>query len=107
MARLVPLPCKRFRLAGLTMAPAATLVIPVFGSEIEQVKVGCAASASIDYVTVGKSAGTAAAAILGGKSAADIPVATITDPANYYNSEVCRTLGLTVPDGLTLTDVKN
>ena len=81
--------------------------IPVFGSEIEQVKVGCAASASIDYVTVGKSAGTAAAAILGGKSVADIPVATITDPANYYNSEVCRTLGLTVPDGLTLTDVKN
>ena len=81
--------------------------IPVFGSEIEQVKVGCAASASIDYVTVGKSAGTAAAAILGGQSAADIPVATITDPANYYNSEVCRTLGLTVPDGLTLTDVKN
>ena len=50
---------------------------------------------------------TAAAASLGGKSAADIPVATITDPANYYNSEVCRTLGLTVPDGLTLTDVKN
>lgn len=81
--------------------------IPVFGSEIEQVKVGCAASASIDYVTVGKSAGTAAAAILSGKSAADIPVATITDPANYYNSEVCRTLELTVPDGLTLTDVKN
>ena len=27
MARLVPLPCKRFRFAGLTMASAATLVM--------------------------------------------------------------------------------
>lgn len=81
--------------------------IPVFGSEVEQVKVGCAASASIDYITVGKSAGAAAASILNGKSASDIPVATITDPENYYNSEVCSALGLIVPENLTLTDVKN
>ena len=81
--------------------------IPVFGSEIEQVKVGCAASASIDYVTVGRSAGSAAAAILEGKSASDIPVATITDPTNYYNSDVCRALGLAIPENLELTDVKN
>ena len=65
--------------------------IPVFGSEIEQVKLGCLASASIEYVTVGKSAGKAAAEIIGGKSASDIPVAVITDPTNYYNSEArCR-----------------
>lgn len=31
--------------------------IPVFGSEIEQVKVGCAASASIEYIDVGRATG--------------------------------------------------
>ena len=79
--------------------------IPVFGSEIEQVKIGCAASASIDYIDVGKAAGQAAAEILGGKSASDIPVAVITEPTNYYNSEVCELLGLTIPDTIDATDV--
>ena len=79
--------------------------IPVFGSEIEQVKVGCAASASIDYIVVGASAGKSAAEILGGKSASDIPVAYITEPTNYYNSEVCTELGLTVPTTITVEDV--
>ena len=81
--------------------------IPVFGSEIEQVKLGCAASASIDYIDVGKSAGKAAAQILKGeKKADDIEVAVITDPTNYYNSEACETLGLTIPSDITITDVK-
>ena len=79
--------------------------IPVFGSEIEQVKVGCAASASIEYITVGKAAGEAAAKILNGTAADEIPVATITDPDNYYNSAVCAELGLTVPTTITATDV--
>ncbi|MBQ6706767.1 MAG: ABC transporter substrate-binding protein [Clostridia bacterium] len=79
--------------------------IPVFGSEIEQVKVGCAASASIEYMNVGKKAGEAAAKILSGTAAGDIPVATVTDPDNYYNSQVCQTLGLTVPTTVTATDV--
>lgn len=80
--------------------------VPVFGSEIEQVKVGCAGSASIDYITVGKSAGNAAAEILNGKKADDIPVAIIKEPENYYNSEVCTRLGLTVPEKLNAQDVK-
>ena len=79
--------------------------IPVFGSEIEQVKVGCAASASIDYIDVGASAGKSAAEILGGKSASEIPVAYITEPTNYYNSKVCKELGLTVPTAVTAEDV--
>ena len=79
--------------------------IPVFGSEIEQVKVGCAASASIEYVSVGKLAGQAAAEILGGKSASDIPVKVITEPTNYYNSTVCTKLNLTVSDSLNAVDV--
>lgn len=79
--------------------------IPVFGSEIEQVKVGCVASASIDYIDVGKSAGKAAAEILGGKKASDIPVAVITEPANYYNSSVCEAMGITVPSSIKATDI--
>lgn len=79
--------------------------IPVFGSEIEQVKVGCAASASIEYIDVGKSAGKAAAEIIGGKKASDIPVAVITEPNNYYNSTVCAALGLSIPDTVKATDV--
>lgn len=79
--------------------------IPVFGSEIEQVKVGCAASASIEYIDVGAAAGDAAAKILNGTAADDIPVATVTEPDNYYNSTVCTALGLTVPTTVTATDV--
>ncbi len=79
--------------------------IPVFGSEIEQVRVGCAASASIDYIDVGASAGKSAAEILGGKSASEIPVAFITEPTNYYNSKVCEELGLSIPTSVTAEDV--
>lgn len=79
--------------------------IPVFGSEIEQVKVGCAASASIEYNDVGYAAGKAAAEILNGKSASDIPVAYITEPKNFYNSKVCTELGLTVPTSIAADDV--
>ncbi|MBQ0083270.1 MAG: ABC transporter substrate-binding protein [Clostridiales bacterium] len=79
--------------------------IPVFGSEIEQVKVGCVASASIDYINVGKLAGKSAAEILNGKDVKDIPYSTITEPENYYSSSVCASLGLTVPTTITATDV--
>lgn len=79
--------------------------IPVFGSEIEQVKVGCIASSSIDYVDVGRSAGKSSADILGGKSADDIAVAYITDPTSYYNSKVCDLLGIAVPTDINATNV--
>ena len=79
--------------------------IPVFGSEIEQVKLGCVASSSIEYLDVGYAAGKAAAEILGGKNASDIPVATITEPKSYYNSKACAALGVTVPENTTAIDV--
>lgn len=80
--------------------------IPVFGSEIEQVKIGCAASASIDYIeNVGKETGYTAAQILGGKNASDIPVTYITEPTNYYNSTVIERLGLKVPTSVAMEDV--
>lgn len=79
--------------------------IPVFGSEIEQVKLGCAASASIEYVQVGRAAGDAAAKILGGAKAGEIPVAIISDPYVYYNSTVLAALSLNRPSSANAQDV--
>ncbi|MFI3209368.1 MAG: ABC transporter substrate-binding protein, partial [Eubacteriales bacterium] len=44
--------------------------IPVFGSEIEQVKIGCLAAQGIDYVSLGQQAGEMAAQVLLGESLA-------------------------------------
>lgn len=73
--------------------------IPVFGSEIEQVKKGCLASESIDYVNLGKETGKIAAQILSGKAkASEIPVALISGSEPVYNKSVAETLGITLPD---------
>ena len=68
-------------------------------------KVGCIASASIEYIDVGKAAGEAAAKILNGTNASDIPVAYITEPQIFYNSDVCTQFGLNAPTALNGTDV--
>ena len=47
---------------------------PVYGSEIEQVKLGCAAAEGLDYVALGRQTGLMAAKVLKGEAAAsDIP----------------------------------
>jgi len=71
--------------------------IPIYGSEIEQVKKGCLASASIDYVALGEKTGQIAVDVLGGKSAATYPVVTISDSFLVVNSDVASTLGITIP----------
>lgn len=73
--------------------------IPVFGSEVEQVKNGCLASESIDYVSLGIETGKIAAQILDGKAPSDIPVALISDSTPVYSQEVLDKLGLTLPAG--------
>ncbi|MDK2903556.1 MAG: putative tryptophan/tyrosine transport system substrate-binding protein [Clostridiales bacterium] len=72
--------------------------IPVFGSEVEQVKNGCVAAQSIDYVSLGRKTGEIAAKILKGEAkAGDIPVALISDSTPVYNKAVVDRLKLTVP----------
>ena len=72
--------------------------IPVFGSEEEQVKNGCLASQSIDYVALGKETGKIAAKILKGETkASDIPVYMVKDCTPVYNKAVMEKLGLTLP----------
>ena len=71
--------------------------IPIYGSEIEQVKKGCLASASIAYVALGEKTGQIAVDVLGGKSAATYPVVTVSDSFIVVNPDVASTLGITIP----------
>lgn len=72
--------------------------IPVYGSEEEQVKNGCLASVSIDYVALGKVTGKMGADVLGGKDAATMAVKTITDATPIVNTDVLKTLNMTMPE---------
>lgn len=74
--------------------------IPIYGSEIEQVKKGCLASASIDYVALGEKTGQIAVDVLSGKSAATYPVVTVSDSFLVVNPDVASTLGITIPTEL-------
>ena len=71
--------------------------IPIYGSEIEQVKKGCIASASIDYVALGEKTGNIAVDVLGGKSAATYPVVNVSDSFLVVNPDVASSLGITIP----------
>ena len=63
--------------------------IPVYGSEIEQVKKGCVASAGIEYISLGKQTGMMAAKILKGEATAEeMPYETVTDFEIYVNLNV-------------------
>ena len=75
--------------------------IPVFGSEIEQVKLGCLAAEGLDYVALGKQTGKMAADILKGeKKASEMNYETISEPGLYINTKVAEDLGVTVDETL-------
>ncbi|MDO4541523.1 MAG: ABC transporter substrate-binding protein [Bacillota bacterium] len=77
---------------------ANALGVPVFGSEIEQVKKGCVAAEGIDYVALGNQTGKMAAKILKGEAkASDLTYETISESQLYYNPEVLATYNLTLP----------
>lgn len=72
--------------------------IPVYGSEIEQVELGCVGSAGIDYIELGKTAGKMAAKILKGEAkASDMPYETVKDFSYYVNSKAAERFGITIP----------
>lgn len=73
--------------------------IPVFGSEIEQVKLGCLAAEGIEYTQLGKDTGKMAAKILKGEaSASEMDYELITESSLYVNEKAAENLGITVPD---------
>jgi len=82
--------------------------IPVFGSEIEQVKIGCLAAEGIDYIALGKQTGKMAAKVLKGETkASEQNFETITEPGFYVNNKVAENLGITVPDDLANNAVES
>lgn len=83
----------------VVLEASAKYNIPVYGSEEEQVKNGCLASVSIDYVSLGKVTGEMAVEVLRGADAAKMAVRTITDATPLINTDVQKTLGLPDPAG--------
>ena len=73
--------------------------IPVYGSEIEQMELGCVAGAGLDYVQLGIQTGKMAAQILTGEATCeDLPYETIENYGLYVNSNALAARGLTLPE---------
>ncbi len=68
---------------------------PVFGSEIEQVRLGCIAAEGLDYVALGRQTGLMAAKVLLGEAkASELPYEVITEPGLYVNADVLARFGI-------------
>lgn len=75
--------------------------IPVFGSEIEQVRIGSLASMGLDYIELGKQTGKMAAQVLKGeKEASEIPFEVFEESSFFVNTKVADNLGITIPSTL-------
>ena len=77
---------------------ANTAGIPVYGSEIEQVKKGCIAAASLDYVALGEKTAEMALGVRSENNAAQTPVLVITDSTPVINTQVMAKFNITLPE---------
>lgn len=76
--------------------------IPVFGSEIEQVKMGCLAAEGLDYVELGRQTGRMAAQVLKGeKKASELDRELIEGSSLYINTKAAGALGIEIPQELS------
>ena len=81
------------------LAAANDAKIPVFGSEVEQVKNGCVAAVGIDYVALGKQTGEMAAKVLKGEAtAAETPFEICEGGNVYVNTEAAGNFDFTISD---------
>ena len=72
--------------------------VPVYGSEVEQVKIGCVAAAGIDYIALGIQTGQMAAKVLRGEATCEeIPYETISEYGIYINSDALNAMGIEIP----------
>ena len=80
---------------------ANKLNIPVFGSEVEQVKAGCVASMGLEYVELGKQTGAMAAKVLKGEAkASEMNFEVISEPSLYINTKAAADVNLTISDDM-------
>jgi putative ABC transport system substrate-binding protein len=74
--------------------------IPVFGSEVEQVRNGCLAAEGIDYIDLGFQTGVIAGRVLKGEKASEIPFETIAESKFYINEKAAEGLNITFDDSV-------
>lgn len=75
---------------------------PVYGSEVEQVKMGCIASEGIEYVELGKQTGRMAAKVLKGEAkASEISFEIISNSYLYINQAALAEFGIALPAELS------
>lgn len=79
------------------LARANEAGIPVYGSEVEQVKNGCLACEGLDYIALGNQTGAMVGKVLSGTSAGTIPVEQIESPAPVINETVAAQFNITIP----------
>lgn len=76
--------------------------IPVYGSEVEQMKLGCVAGAGLDYIKLGIQTGQMAAKVLKGEAACqDLPYEIIENFDLYINPETLDAMGLVIPESVS------
>lgn len=86
---------------SVILEKANTAGIPIFGSEIEQVKRGCLATVGLDYIALGKKTGEIAAKVLDGeKKASEIPYEIIAEGELYLNIAAAEKLQIEIPEEL-------
>lgn len=86
------------------LSKAEKLNIPVFGSEIEQVRIGCLATVGLDYIDLGEQTGKMAAKVLKGEmKASEMNFEVISEASFYGNNKVAENLGIEIPEELRAT----
>lgn len=86
----------------IILSKANAKSIPVFGSEIEQVRKGCLAAMGLDYVSLGRQTGAMAAKVLKGEAKASEMNFELIEGASFYgNTKVAENLGIELPSTLT------
>ena len=81
--------------------------IPIYGSEVEQVKLGCVAAAGIDYIQLGIQTGMMAAKVITGQATCqDLPYETISEYGIYINSAALDAMGIDIPEAVAARAVE-
>ena len=89
------------------LSKANAAKIPVFGSEVEQVKNGCLAAVGIEYTDLGIQTGKMAAKVLKGEAkASEMNFELISECGLYVNKAVAAELGITLDESYVGTAVE-
>ncbi len=83
---------------SIVLEKANAANIPVYGSEVEQVKNGCMASMSIDYIALGKKTAEMGVKVLDGTKCSEMPVTQVSDVTPVVNTDVLAKFNVTLPD---------